>query len=129
MKDFENKKKPLNLDFFYQSGAIVVGILLSVTLVRNILVISSANQKIEKIKNEIADIESKNNHLKVQLEKTSREEFLEEQARNKLGLIREGEVVIVLPDEETLKQFSPKIPEEEVSLPDPNWKKWLKLFM
>lgn len=129
MRDFETKKKPINLDFFYQGGAIVVGILLSVTLIRNILVISSANQKIEKVKKEIAEIESKNNLLQKQLEKTSREEYLEEQARNKLGLVREGEVVIVLPDEDTLRQFSPKIPEEEVSLPDPTWKKWLNLFI
>ena len=129
MREKETMKNGVNLDLFYQGGALIVGILLSISLVRNILIISSANKKIQNLKNEISDIQIKNNSLKLQLQKVSKEEYLEQQARDKLGLVKEGETVVVLPDQEILRQFSPKIPEEEVTLPDPTWKKWMKLFI
>ncbi len=129
MKEKHTKKITLNLDFFYKLGAIIVGVLLSITLARNILIISSANQRIQRIKNEIAELEQKNTILKKQIETSQTDEFKEKQARDKLGLVKEGESVIVLPDEETLRQFSPKTEEEQESLPDPIWKRWVKLFI
>ncbi len=43
-------------------------------------------------------------------------------------MAKEGEIIIVLPDEEILGTLAPNLEEEEEALPDPNWKKWLKLF-
>ncbi|MEK7526259.1 MAG: septum formation initiator family protein, partial [Patescibacteria group bacterium] len=99
MKQKQTKKIRLNLDFFYQLAAVIVGILLSVTLVRNVLIIASANKKIQKTKNEILELEQKNEILKKQIEIAQTAEFKEKQARDKLGFVKEGEVVIVLPDE------------------------------
>ena len=56
------------------------------------------------------------------------EEYIEKQLRDNLGLAKEGEIVVVLPDEEILRKIAPSVPEEEDILPDPTWKKWLKLF-
>ncbi len=129
MKQKQTKKIRLNLDFFYQLAAVIVGILLSVTLVRNVLIIASANKKIQKTKNEILELEQKNEILKKQIEIAQTAEFKEKQARDKLGFVKEGEVVIVLPDEQTLKQFAPKTEEEKETLPAPIWKRWMKLFI
>ncbi|MBX4205750.1 septum formation initiator family protein [Candidatus Microgenomates bacterium] len=129
MKEKQTKKFDLNLDLFYQGGAIFIGILLTITLIRNILVISSANQKMQNLKKEIVDINIKNENLKKQIQISSTEEFKEQQARDKLGLVKEGETIIVLPETEILKKFSPKIEEEQETLPEPNWKKWLNLFI
>jgi hypothetical protein len=54
--------------------------------------------------------------------------FIEKQIRNKLGLVKPGEAIVVLPDAEILKKMAPQIIAEEDVLPDPNWKKWEKLF-
>jgi hypothetical protein len=53
------------------------------------------------------------------------EEFIEEEARNKLGLSRPGETIVILPPNvgEILGQKE-GIPEKEI----PNWQKWWKLF-
>ncbi len=129
MKEKHTKKIHLNLDFFYQLGAVIVGVLLTITLVRNILIITSANERIQRVKDEIVQLEQKNAVLKKQIEIAQTDEFKEIQARNKLGLVREGETTVVLPPEEILRQFSPKTEEEKETLPDPIWKKWLKLFI
>ncbi|MDP3994252.1 MAG: hypothetical protein Q8P91_00270, partial [bacterium] len=57
-----------------------------------------------------------------------KQEYIEKQLRDKLGLSKEGETIVVLPDADTLRKLVPPIPGEEEILPDPNWKKWLKLF-
>lgn len=129
IKHKETKKISLNLDLFYRLGAAFVGIMLSITLTRNILIIQKANQKITDLKAEIAAIKQKNDKLIMQIDQAQTVEFQEKQARDKLGLVREGEAIVVLPDVETLKKFAPKTEEQVDELPDPNWKKWLKLFI
>jgi hypothetical protein len=44
-------------------------------------------------------------------------------------MVKKGEVVVVLPDRDTIKSFVPKIDtsgDEAVNLP--NWRKWLLFF-
>jgi len=104
-------------------------IMLVLSLVRNIIKTRKANNlilekesKVDKIRQENADLEKKIAEMKSP-------EYIERQIRNNLGLVKEGEVVIILPDEETLRSLAPKDEEEEEILPDPNWKRWLKLFL
>jgi cell division protein FtsB len=105
-----------------------VGLLLIISLVRNILKISEVKNKIEKERNRVENFKKENEELERKLTETSGVEFIEKQLRDKLGLAKEGEIVVVLPDEKVLEQLVPKVPEEEETLPDPIWKKWLKLF-
>ena len=53
------------------------------------------------------------------------EEFIEEQARNKLNLAKEGETIVILPPnvEELVGWREENGPEEL-----PNWQKWRNLF-
>ncbi len=68
-----------------------------------------------------AKLEDENKMLKKRLEETQTDAFVEKEARNKLNLQKEGEVVVIIP----------KTPVEEVPpedpLPQPNWQKWWKL--
>lgn len=84
---------------------------------------------IQKTKDKLEKQKEENESLKNQLEFVESEQFIEEQLRNKLGLAKEGEIVLVLPDNETLAKLAPIIPEEEEINPLPNWKKWLQLFI
>ena len=63
------------------------------------------------------------------MEKVQSDIYIEKQMRDKLGLAKEEEVVIIMPDEEILRKLAPTYPEEEQTLPDPNWKKWAQLFL
>jgi len=95
---------------------IFISILLMVSLVRNIV-------KINNVK-----IREENEELEAKLEILRSDEYQEKQLRDKLGLAKEGELIVVLPEDEVLRNLAPKHVEEEETLPDPNWKKWAHLF-
>lgn len=107
---------------------VLVLILLVISFARNISRIRNANKKIEEAEEKVSKLISENAELRKQVEVVKSEEFVESQLRDKLGLAKEGEIVVVLPEEEILRKLAPKHVEEEEILPDPNWKKWLKLF-
>jgi cell division protein FtsB len=67
---------------------------------------------------------SKNEALKRELAQTEQYEYIEKEAREKLGLSREGEVVVILP-ENTKDVIPTPTPTPVLS----NFQKWLKLFM
>ncbi len=102
--------------------------LLSLSLLGNITRILSANQKLTEAKNKILAAQKEQEDLKKKVAEAQSPEFIEKQARDKLGLAKEGETVVVLPDPQTLKLLAPSHEKEEIFLPDPNWKKWAKLF-
>lgn len=84
--------------------------------------IEKSQAKLDKAKQEEKELQSK-------LEMTQSEAFIEEQLRDKLGLAKEGEIILVLPDNETLRKLAPIMPKEEEVKPKPNYQKWLDLFI
>lgn len=102
--------------------------LLLVSLVRNILRINRVNQSIKEEEEKVEKIRQENEELEAKLQILRSDEYKEKQLRDKLGLAKEGELIVVLPDDDVLRNLAPKHVEEEESLPDPNWKKWAHLF-
>ena len=88
-------------------------------LVQKEKVIEQEQLKVEKLKVE-AQV------LREQLDYVQSEEFVEKEAREKLGLTKEGETIVILPEDfEEIVELSRKgIETEEL----PNWRKWLGLF-
>lgn len=107
---------------------IFIFLLMLASLIRNILRVVESNKRIEKIQGRVEKLKKENEELEEKLAVTKSEKYIEEQLRDKLGLAKEGEIVIVLPDEKILETLAPSLEEEEETLPDPNWRKWLKLF-
>ena len=67
-------------------------------------------------------IQKKNEELKVKLQEAQSREFIEKIARDKLGLAKEGETVVILPPSE------PEVTKSAEEKIIPNWQKWWKLF-
>lgn len=107
---------------------VLILLLLTISLVRNILRVSQAGDREKIVGSRVENLKEENEKLKKELEKIESEAYVEFQARDKLGLAKEGEIVVVLPDDEILRKIAPQIEDEEEVLPDPTWKKWLKLF-
>ena len=84
--------------------------------------------RIDKEQEKVDKLRKENEELRINLEIASSEEFIEKQLRDKLGLAKEGEIVVILPDEEVVKRFAPGMDKEEKITPDPNWRKWILLF-
>lgn len=106
-----------------------IGLILSISLIKSISKISHSDEKITEAKEEVIALEKENEDLAKKFSKVESLQFIEKEARDKLGLAQKGEIVVVLPDDNTLRSLSPKLTSKEVNLPDPNWKKWLKLFL
>lgn len=114
----------------YSSYALLgVIVLLIVSLARNITRTIDVQKRIEKKEQEIQKLEDRNKELKSDLRVLTSDEFTERQLRDKLGLVKEGEYVIVLPDEEVLRTLVPEKKEEPEALPLPTWEKWFDLFL
>jgi cell division protein FtsB len=103
-------------------------ILLSLSVFKNIGRNIQISSQIQAEKAKLAKIQSENNKLQEELAQAQSPDFIEKQVRNKLGLAKEGEAIVVLPDAEILRKLAPQMPVEVDSLPDPNWVKWKKLF-
>ena len=107
---------------------IIFVFLFGLSLFRNILKINEAKDRIQREKEKVLKLEEEGRILEEELKKMQGNEFLESQLRDKLGLAKKGESVVILPDPETLKKLVPEIPDEKDYLPDPIYVKWLKLF-
>jgi cell division protein FtsB len=107
----------------------VLVLFLLISTVKNIGRVRNINDAVQKEKDRVEKMKEENAALEEQIAQTQGSAFIEKQIRDRLGLAKEGEAIVVLPDSEILKKLAPQIPVEENSLPDPNWKKWLKLFI
>lgn len=102
--------------------------LFALSLFRNVLKVNEVKNRIQREREKVQKLEEEGKILEEELKKMQRNEFLESQLRDKLGLAKKGESVVILPDIETLRKLVPEIPDEKDYLPDPPYKKWLKLF-
>jgi cell division protein FtsB len=117
------------LGVYYNRLLLVVLILLLISFAGDLSRIENSDLKIDEAQQRLNKLESERIELEKQVNEVNSEEFVEKQIRDKLNLSKEGEIVIVLPDEEILRKIAPKRVEEMDTLPDPNWKKWVNLFI
>jgi len=106
----------------------VLILMLGISAIRNFGRITRVRSEIAKERERVESMKRKNEELAKRLAETQSVEFVEAEIRNKLGLVKEGETVVILPDEETLRKLAPNLLSEPETLPDPNWRRWLKLF-
>ncbi len=106
--------------------ATVVVVIISYNLMGQIFSALKSSDRLTQALDELYKLEVKNKQLKKELEQVKSPQFLEKQARNKLGLAKEGETVVIIPQEkiEAILGLSKKI--EDIKLPNPLG--WLKLF-
>ena len=79
-------------------------------------------KKWQEEKKNLAQIEKENEGLRAYLDYGESDSFLEKEARNSLGMSKEGEMMIVLPQEAEAKA------ETAFSPPSSVWRQWWELF-
>lgn len=89
----------------------------------------SSLDKIESEKKKIENLEAKNAEVKRKLEAIESGEYIERQIRDKLGLSKEGEIVVILPPEEKLRSLYIEPVLEKETPEKPNWEKWVELLL
>lgn len=76
----------------------------------------------ENLKKQVDQEHKKNQFLTQRLYYVKTDEFIEEEARTKLGMLQENEFIVIAPTSSPPNQ-------EIISYDDtPNWKRWIDLF-
>ncbi|MBU0636840.1 MAG: septum formation initiator family protein [Patescibacteria group bacterium] len=119
-------------------GLIII-ILISFPLIKNVRRNNKINQEIRELEKKITNLENRNLNFKNLISYLESNQFIEEQARLKLGLKKEGEDVTVIknnlnPENNNLTASSSNIfnitglTKEKLIEPANNPQKWLKHF-
>lgn len=106
-------------------GLIVV-IVIAYNLIGRIIEAVSSSERLSQAAEELYQLEMKNKELKKTLSEIKSTDFIEKQARDKLGLAKEGETVVIIPPEVLERVLGESKRLEEVKLP--NWLGWWKVF-
>ena len=107
----------------------LIVISLSISLVRSFIKITKADTQIQAVKNKITNLKNENSQLTSQITSVESEFFVEKQARDKLGLAKKGEIVLILPNDiESLNLLSQTEIEDKPEFPKTNFQKWLEIF-
>lgn len=89
----------------------------------------NASLRVSTMQKRVEDLENRKQELEIRVNEAKSEEYVETQLRTKLGLAKENEIVIILPEDDVIRRFAPSKEVYVDELPDPNWKKWMKLFL
>jgi cell division protein FtsB len=100
----------------------------SISLFRSARKVGEAEEIVRLAEERIDKIAQENEALESDLDFVGKEVYFETQLRDKLGMAKENEIVVVLPEERIVRSFAPPLNKTEISLPDSNWRKWLKVF-
>ena len=104
----------------------IAAVFITWSLIGQIMTTLKSGDRLQEATERLHLLEVKNKELKKRLEEVKTPAFLEEQARDKLGLVRDGETIVIIPEEKLNQVMGVTEKLEEIKLP--NWMGWLKLF-
>ena len=99
-----------------------LSLFLIISLIRSIWSLLQKENIVIEEEKRLAEIRRKNQELKSKLTDLEGKTFIEKQAREKLGLGKEGDFVVLLPSITPVVEPSPTPVLE-------NWQKWVKLYI
>jgi cell division protein FtsB len=100
-----------------------LGLLLAVRLGGNIWRIVKSGERVKQAEVELQQAKTEQEELKKRLIEVQSPEFVEREARDKLGFGREGEIILVLPQDV-------EMPNDEGQMTNtPNWRLWWDLYI
>jgi cell division protein FtsB len=106
-------------------AGILIVIFISYNLISQILRATGSYSRLDQMADEVYQLEDENKILKKRLTDVNSPTFVEQQAREKLGLAKLGETVVLISDEK-IKQVMGATEAAQVRLP--NWLGWWKVF-
>ncbi|KKS32986.1 MAG: Septum formation initiator [Candidatus Amesbacteria bacterium GW2011_GWA2_42_12] len=104
---------------------VVISLFVAVKLGIGVVRLWKTGGLVDEAKKEVSDLKKENSSLQEKLVYVNSPEFVEKEARDKLGYGREGEVILVLSDQNANLKSQISNPKTEV----PNWKRWWDLYI
>lgn len=107
---------------------LAVALFLIVSMGRSTIGLLGRGNAIEEAEERVRELEEEQARLLEIKEKVESPEFKEKETREKLGLAKPGEVVVVLPPDDVLRRFAPEFDQEHFAEEEPIYKRWMRLF-
>lgn len=104
---------------------LIIGLVAGYNLISQIIQATKSGERLSEAADAVYKLEIKNKELKNKLENIQSPQFIEEEVRNKLGLGKAGETMVIIPDEK-IKQILGA--SESAAIRLPNWLGWWRLF-
>lgn len=106
--------------------AIIFSLILIINFSKDLWQLLGRRDRINQAEEKLTEAKIDNQELKAQKNQYQQEEFFESEARNKLLMAKEGEVVVILPEE--LKDLKDEVVEQTEPVELPVWRQWLEIF-
>lgn len=104
---------------------VLVCLVVAYSLIKQIIEATKSGERLAKATDEVYRLEKKNKELKQKISQVQSSEFLEAEIRNRLGLAKKGETIVIIP-EDKLKLVLGATQSAQIRLP--NWLGWIKVF-
>ena len=119
----DEKSKNLDLKYFF---SVVISILIIISLTRMIWDNLEGLRRVKTLRSDTQLLEEENTKLKEKIEERQSLDYVEEEARRKIGMVKEGEKVLIYPDDPQENEST-----QEVTYMEGNlcyWCEWLNAF-
>lgn len=104
---------------------IIVSLFIINNFIHSIYNLWQKNDLLTRAKQDLEHEKKENQELKKKLAEVKKPSFVEEEARNKLFLVRPGEGIVILPTDVLSTESSQPQETEDTR---PNWQKWWEMF-
>lgn len=102
---------------------ILVGLYIAISLSYSVYDVWKRRDVVRERQDELSQVQAENKRLKQELGEAETPEFIEREARDKLGLAKPGETVVIIDGQPTASD------EAQARTADlPSWKVWWRLF-
>lgn len=110
-------------------GLVLLSLLLLGNFVNQVILSAQMDRQRAQVQAEIARIEDENAQLSTSVALAQSADYADQVAREQLGYARKGDVVVVpvLPQATPQAVETPPVP-VAATLPEPNWRGWLRAF-
>lgn len=106
--------------------AIFIVSLFAYNIIVQIVSAARSTERLNTMTNNLTELQKQNSNLKREFERVQTPEFIERQARDKLGMSKKGETIVVIPDEKIKEVLGGSKSAEIKKIA--NWLGWWKLF-
>lgn len=105
---------------------LLVSLVVAYNIINQIIAATNSAERLSQAADTVYQLEIKNKELKKKLTEIQSPQFIEEIARNKLGLSKKGETVVIIPEEKLKQVLGASESAQQIRLP--NWQGWLRIF-
>jgi len=102
---------------------LIFTLLLFLNVIRSYFAFQNRRSIVSQVQIKLQKTKEENENLKRQLARVESKEYIEEEARNKLNMGREGEMILILPSVSPISEPTPT-PVDTTTNPE----KWLRIF-